>query len=76
MKKCRPDQVRAAFFAKEGSFGSAHRASDQAAFLGAFGALTALTAAFFQIPGVFLVSGALLAGFILTLLYAGKGETA
>jgi mannose/fructose/N-acetylgalactosamine-specific phosphotransferase system component IIC len=38
--------------------------------------VTALTAAFFQIPGIFLVSGALLAGFILTLIYAGKGEAA
>jgi mannose/fructose/N-acetylgalactosamine-specific phosphotransferase system component IIC len=38
--------------------------------------VTALTAAFFQIPGVWMVSGALLAGFILTLIYAGKGETA
>ncbi len=35
-----------------------------------------MTAAFFEIQGAWLVSGALLAGFILTLFYAGKGETA
>jgi PTS system mannose-specific IIC component len=37
---------------------------------------TALTAAFFQIPGIWMVSGALLAGFVLTVIYAGKAETA
>lgn len=38
--------------------------------------VTVMTSAFFEIQGVWLVSAALLAGFILTLFYAGKGETA